>query len=135
MPRDLGHRDTQPCQAQHSSIWKENYSPGSQCIPKPSPSDLPHHRSGSDNSGCLPKPKDLPFNQVTLEKTRDIISAEVCVCGAAPQQHHVLAASASTSVLLRDTGSPGVAPTGQAGHTGSRSCKLAPHNVLMSLLY
>lgn len=108
MPMGPGHRDTQPCQPQHSSIWKKDYSPGSQGIPKPPPSDLPHHRPGSSNSGFLPKAKDLAFNQATLGKTRDMISAEVCVCGAAPQQHHVPVASASTGVLLRDTGSPGV---------------------------
>lgn len=102
VPRGLGHRDTQSCQPQHSSIWKEDCCPGSQCIPKPSSSDLPHHRSGR-----LPKAKVLPFNQVPLEKSRDMISAEVCVCGAAPQQHHVPAASTSTGVLIRDIGSPG----------------------------
>lgn len=53
-----------------------------------------------------PKPKTWPLTRSLWGKQG--ISAEVCVCGAAPQQHHVPAASASTGVLLRDTGSPGV---------------------------
>lgn len=60
-------------------------------------------------------------------------SAEVC--GAAPQQHHVPAVSASTSVLFRDIGSPGVwLPQGMLA-TQSCSYKLASQNVLMSLPY
>ncbi|KAJ7407040.1 hypothetical protein WISP_129390 [Willisornis vidua] len=45
------------------------------------------------------------FNGVTLGKTWDMISTEVC---AAPQQHHVPAVSARTCVLGRDFGNPGL---------------------------
>lgn len=128
----------QPCQRSNrvccsgcSNVWKEGCPPWAQCILRSSLSDL--HMS-SDTSGPTSAAKDLPFSQVTLGRTWDPNSARVCDCGAAPQQHHVPAASAS--ICKQSSGmleSWHVAPVGQVGHTEEPQLQLAVRDVLVDL--
>lgn len=125
----LGSRDIQSSHPQHSdsdywyscsSIWKEDCPPGSQCILRPPLSDLPtaHQQAAALRVLSLSTAKHLPFNQVTLGKTWDAISAEVCWrCSST-------AASRASSICKHRCAGRRcwqtwrVAATGQAGHAG-----------------